>query len=80
MLSSRDFYCSFGDDEIFEFEAKKQRDEMYKHGCKYISAADAYKRYNQITKIGYWQFDNWLPTFLKTHIYVQLSIFDFINP
>lgn len=80
MLGSRDFYCIFGDDEIFEFEAKKHRDEMYKHGCKFISANDAHKRWKNITKVEYWDFDKWLPTFIKTHEYVQLSLFDLLEP
>lgn len=79
MLGSRGFYCIFGDDEIFKFQAKKQRDEMYKHGCKFISAADAYKRFGDITQVKYHQFKNWLPTFIKTHKYVQLSLFDLLE-
>lgn len=76
MLGSRDFYCRFGDNEIFEFEAKKHRDEMYQHGCNFISAVNAHKQYNHITKIDYWQFDHWLPTFIQTHQYVQTSLFN----
>lgn len=79
MLGSRNFYCSFEDKEIFKFQAKKQRDEMYKHGCKYISAIDAHKRHTDIVQIKYEQFGKWLPTFIKTHKYIQLSIFDLLK-
>ena len=76
MLGSRSFYCIFNDEEIFEFQSKKQRDEMYNHGCQFISAADVYRRHVNTTKIPYRQFDSWLPTFIKSHRHVQLSIFD----
>lgn len=75
MLGSRSFYCIFND-EIFEFQSKKQRDEMYSHGCRFISAADVYKRHINTIKIPYRQFNSWLPIFIKSHKCVQLSIFD----
>jgi hypothetical protein len=79
MLGSRSFYCIFNNDEIFEFQSKKQRDEMYSHGCQFISAADVYRKHVNTIKIPYRQFDSWLPTFIKSHRHVQLSIFDLIE-
>lgn len=76
MLGSRSFYCIFDNNEIFEFQSKKQRDEMYQHGCEFISAADVYKKHANTIKIPYRQFKSWLSTFTKSHKHVQLSIFD----
>lgn len=78
MLGSRSFYHIFNN-EIFEFQSKKQRDEMYQHRCQFISAADVYKRHVNTTKIPYQQFNSWLPTFIKTHKCIQMPIFDLIN-
>lgn len=58
---TRTFYAIDTKGVIYNFEAKKQRDETIKNlGFKKYPASEAYKNYSNIIRVNYHSFNEWL--------------------